>query len=226
MSAGGARYVAQRLGLLSIFACILFGAAGSLAWPRGWAYLAAVSATEACTLALLAARAPETLRQRGTGHSGVKRFDRVFVPAWLTLALATPLVAGLDAVRFQASSLPWSLFWLGLAVLLPASALGAWAMLENEHFEQFVRIQQERGHRVVTSGPYRWVRHPGYLAAILGALLTPLMLGSIWTFVPAGLVALLFTARMWLEDATLRRELRGYAEYAERTRFRLLPWLC
>jgi protein-S-isoprenylcysteine O-methyltransferase Ste14 len=79
-------------------------------------------------------------------------------------------------------------------------------MLENEHFEQFVRIQQERGHRVVTSGPYRWLRHPGYLAAILGALL--------------------FTARTWLEDATLRRELRGYAEYAERTRFRLLPWLC
>jgi protein-S-isoprenylcysteine O-methyltransferase Ste14 len=223
MSAGGARYVVQRLGLLGIFACLLFGAAGSLAWPRGWAYLAAVLAVEAGTLALLAARAPETLRQRGAGHVGVKRFERVFVPAWLTLALATPLVAGLDAVRFQASSLPGSLFWLGLAVLLPASALGAWAMLENEHFEQFVRIQEERGHRVVTSGPYRWVRHPGYLAAILGALATPLMLGSLWTFAPAGLVALLFALRTRLEDATLRRELTGYEEYARRTRFRLVP---
>jgi protein-S-isoprenylcysteine O-methyltransferase Ste14 len=114
---------------------------------------------------------------------------------------------------------------VGLAVLLPASALGAWAMLENEHFEQFVRIQRERGHRVVSSGPYRYVRHPGYLAAILGALVTPLMLGSVWTFVPAGLVAVLFAVRTQLEDATLQRELRGYAKYAERTRFRLVPCL-
>jgi protein-S-isoprenylcysteine O-methyltransferase Ste14 len=225
MTAGGARYVAQRLGLLLIFACILFGAAGSLAWPRGWAYLAAVLAVEGGTLALLAARAPETLSQRGTGHSGVKTFDRVFGVGWLTLALATPLIAGLDAVRLQASSLPWSLFWLGLAVLLPASALGAWAMLENEHFEQFVRIQHERRHRVVSTGPYRYVRHPGYLAAMLGALMTPLMLGSAWTFVPAGLVALLFAVRTRLEDATLRQELDGYEEYARRTRFRLVPFV-
>ena len=136
MTTGGARYVAQRLGLLLVFACILFGAAGSLAWPRGWAYLGAVLAGEVGTLALLAARAPETLRQRGTGHAGVKPFERVFVVAFLTLSLATPVVAGLDAVRFQASQLPWSLFWVGLAVLLAALALGAWAMLENEHFEQ------------------------------------------------------------------------------------------
>lgn len=110
-------------------------------------------------------------------------------------------------------------------MLLLASLFASWAMVENEHFEQFVRIQEERGHRAVTTGPYRFVRHPGYLGAILGALATPLMLGSAWTFVPAGLVALLFVVRTYLEDQALRRELQGYEEYTKQTRFRLVPWV-
>jgi protein-S-isoprenylcysteine O-methyltransferase Ste14 len=225
VTSAGRRYVAQRLGLLLVFGCILFASAGRWDWSRGWAFLAAVLFAEACTLALLAARAPETLNQRGSRHPGVESFDKAFIILWTALSLATPAVAGLDVVRLGASSLPWSLFYVGLAVLLPASALGAWAMLENEHFEQFVRIQRERGHRVVTTGPYRLVRHPGYLGAILGALVTPLMLGSAWTFVPAVLVALLFAVRTHLEDATLRRELEGYEAYARRTRFRLVPFV-
>lgn len=221
----GMRYVAQRLGLLLIFACVLFGSAGRLDWQRGWGYLLAVVLLEVVTLGLLAALAPETLNQRGTLQSGVKAFDRGFAVLWLVLALCTPVVAGLDAARFRWSTLPWSLFDVGLVVLLLASSFGTWAMLENEHFEQFVRIQAERGHRVVTTGPYRFVRHPGYLGAILGALATPLMLGSAWTFLPVGLLTLLFVVRTHLEDQTLRRELRGYEEYTRRTRFRLVPWV-
>lgn len=219
----GARYVVQRLGLLVVFGAILFGAAGHWDWGRGWAYVLAVLVLEIITLGLLASRAPETLNQRGAFHRGVPAFDRVFLVLWLVLALLTPAVAGLDARRFGWSHL--SLAWLavGLAVLVLASALAAWAMLENPHFEQLVRIQEERRHRVVTTGPYRFVRHPGYLGAILGALASPLVLGSAWTFVPAGLVAALFVARTYLEDRTLRRELNGYEAYAERTRFRLLP---
>ena len=217
------RYAAQRLGLIAIFAVLLFASAGTWAWPRAWAYVAVVLVLEVVTLVLLARRAPETLRRRGEAGAGVEPFDRVFAGLWLTLALATPVVAGLDAVRFRWSSLPWWCFGVGLAVLVPAALLGAWAMLVNEHFEQLVRIQTDRGHRVVSEGPYRLVRHPGYLAAIAGALATPLLLGSAWTFVPAGLVALLFVVRTRLEDATLQRELPGYAEYAARARFRLVP---
>ena len=181
----GMRYVAQRLGLLLIFACMLLASAGQLDWRRGWAYLLVVFLLEAFALTVLAVLAPETLNERGTFHAGVKPFDRAFAALWLLLALCTPVVAGLDAVR----------------------------------------IQGERGHRAVTSGPYRFVRHPGYLGAVLGALATPLMLGSAWTFVPAGLVALLFVVRTHLEDQTLRRELQGYEEYTKRTRFRLVPWV-
>jgi protein-S-isoprenylcysteine O-methyltransferase Ste14 len=143
---------------------------------------------------------------------------------WLTLGVVTPVVAGLD-VRFGWSPLPWAAFFAGLAVLVPASLFGDWAMVENEHFEQFVRIQHERDQRVVTTGPYRLVRHPGYLGAVLGALATPLLLGSAWTFVPAGLVAALFVVRTSLEDRALRAGLSGYEDYARRTRFRLVPWL-
>lgn len=217
------RYAVQRLGLFAIFALTLFVSAGTWRWPRGWAYLLVVLALEILTLGLLASRAPATLRQRGSVGAGVARFDRMFAASWVTLALVTPVVAGLDAVRFRWSSLPWGCFVAGLAVLVPAALLGDWAMLVNEHFEQFVRIQTDRGHRVVSEGPYRLVRHPGYLAAVTGALATPLLLGSVWTLVPTGLVAALFVVRTRLEDATLQRELPGYAEYAARTRFRLVP---
>jgi protein-S-isoprenylcysteine O-methyltransferase Ste14 len=218
------RYAAQRTALLALFAVLLFGAAGRLTWPRGWGYVLAVLLLEVVTLVLLAVRAPETLRRRGRSGAGVERFDRGFAVLWLTLGVATPVVAGLD-VRFGWSQLPWSAFFVGLAILVPASLFGDWAMVENEHFEQFVRIQHDRDQRVVTTGPYRAVRHPGYLGAVLGALATPLLLGSAWTFVPAGLVAVLFVVRTGLEDRTLRAGLAGYEEYARRTRFRLVPWV-
>ncbi|HBZ68415.1 MAG TPA: isoprenylcysteine carboxyl methyltransferase [Deltaproteobacteria bacterium] len=225
VTSGGVRYVGQRLGLIFVFACILFSCAGSWNWTRGWAYVVTVLVLEIGTLCLLAARAPETLNQRGARHSGIKSFDKVFAVLWLFFALGTPAVAGLDAVRLHWSSLPRSMFYIGLVILVLAFFFGTWAMLENEHFEQFVRVQEEREHRVVTTGPYRFVRHPGYLAAILGALATPLMLGSAWTFIPAGLVGLLFVVRTRLEDETLRHELDGYEAYSARTRFRLLPSL-
>ena len=222
---GAARYAAQRLGLIALFAVLLFAAAGTGDWPRGWAYVLVLLAIEVVTLALFVLRAPAMLERRGRAGAGVERYDRVFAGLYLVLGVVTPVVAGLDAVRCHWTALPWWLFWVGLAVLLPAEVLGTWAMLVNEHFEQFGRIQADRDHRVVTSGPYAIVRHPGYLGAILGALVTPLMLGSAWTFVPAGLAAALFVARTALEDLMLRRKLPGYEDYARHVRFRLLPGL-
>jgi protein-S-isoprenylcysteine O-methyltransferase Ste14 len=96
-------------------------------------------------------------------------------------------------------------------------------MAANAYFSMVVRIQEDRGHAVVTDGPYRFVRHPGYLGSILFALATPLVLGSLWAFVPCGLGAVLFIVRTALEDKTLQKELPGYREYAERVRYRLLP---
>ena len=219
----GARYVVQRLMLIIMFAAILFAAAGTLHWLRGWVACLYLLLVEAATLAVLARRAPETLNQRGATHTGVKAFDKAFVVLWLVLSLVTPVVAGFDAVRFGWSSMPVALLYLGAAWMLAVTVFGTWAMVENEHFEQFVRIQNDRTHRVVSTGPYRFVRHPGYAGAILGALSLPLMLGSWWTFAPVGADIVLFIVRTALEDRTLRRELEGYEAYAKRTRYRLFP---
>ena len=219
----GVRYIIQRMTLFLVFAVILFAAAGTLSWMRGWVYFLYLLLIEVCTLIILVRRAPETLNQRGALHTGVKTFDKVFAAVWLALVLITALVAGFDAVRFRWSSMPIAMLYVGAALLFVVSVFGTWAMVENEHFEQFVRIQTDRKHRVVTSGPYRIVRHPGYAGSILGALGVPLMLGSWWTFVPAGAVILLFIIRTALEDQTLRKELEGYEAYTRRTRFRLLP---
>jgi protein-S-isoprenylcysteine O-methyltransferase Ste14 len=220
---GALRYAAQRLVLLAVFSALLFGAAGTADWPRGWASVLVLLLVEAVTLGLFARRAPAMLARRGHAGAGVERYDRVIAGLYVLLALVTPVVAGLDAVRYGWTSFPWWLFIAGLAILAPAEVFGTWAMLVNEHFEQFARVQADRDHRVVTSGPYAVVRHPGYLGAILGGFALPLLLGSVWTFVPAILAAALFVVRTALEDGMLRRKLPGYEDYARRTRYRLLP---
>ncbi|MBC7224324.1 MAG: isoprenylcysteine carboxylmethyltransferase family protein, partial [Anaerolineae bacterium] len=103
--------------------------------------------------------------------------------------------------------------------------LATWAMASNPFFSAFVRIQRERGHRVVADGPYRYVRHPGYLGAIVFQMAIPLALGSLWALLPSGVAAALYVARTVLEDRTLQEELAGYREYAQKVRHRLLPGL-
>jgi protein-S-isoprenylcysteine O-methyltransferase Ste14 len=96
-------------------------------------------------------------------------------------------------------------------------------MIENPHFEPTVRIQEERSHRVITTGPYKFVRHPGYLGGLLWAVSIPFMIGSIFAFIPAGVYVILMIIRTWFEDRTLQKELSGYVEYTKRTRRRLFP---
>ena len=217
------RYVLGRIFSTVLFGLLLFAAAGRLDWPRAWVYLGVVLLGELLTAAILAAVNPVLLERRGRMGAGAKSYDRVFVALWLVLAFATPVVAGLEVGRSGYALVPLAGMYVGLVVMMLAYLFGAWAMAVNEHFELLVRVQTDRGHRVVSSGPYRIVRHPGYLAAIVGSLAAPLILGSLWAFAPVVAGALLFTARTALEDRTLRQELAGYPEYASRTRYRLLP---
>jgi protein-S-isoprenylcysteine O-methyltransferase Ste14 len=136
-----------------------------------------------------------------------------------------PVIAGLDVDRFLWSSLDIYFAVVGLVLLSISTAIINWAMIVNRFFEPTVRIQKDRGHRVITSGPYKIVRHPGYLAGILYTLSIPLIIGSLYTFIPVGIYVFLIVVRTLLEDRTLQKELNGYPEYAKKVRYRLLPWL-
>jgi len=219
----GVGYIVARMILFLLFAVILFVAAGTLSWIRGWIYFICILSAEVCTLIIIARKSPEMLNQRGTTHPDVKTFDNFFNFSWMILSAVTPLVAGFDVVRFEWSSMPFSTLYVGAVFMAVSFVIGSWAMIENVHFEGIVRIQTDRNHRVVTTGPYRIIRHPGYVGYILLAIGTPFILGSWWSFVTLGPMILMFVIRTAFEDKILLRELKGYEEYARRTRFRLFP---
>ncbi|MGB2806319.1 MAG: isoprenylcysteine carboxylmethyltransferase family protein, partial [Sedimentisphaerales bacterium] len=133
-----------------------------------------------------------------------------------------PVVTGLD-IRFQWSYLGFYSTIAGVVLFLVGSVIINWAMIVNTHFEATVRIQNDRDHKVITTGPYKIVRHPGYVGAILWAVATPLIIGSIVGLIPAGIAGLVLIIRTWLEDKTLHSELNGYVEYAGRVKYRLFP---
>jgi protein-S-isoprenylcysteine O-methyltransferase Ste14 len=132
------------------------------------------------------------------------------------------VVVGLD-IRFQWSYLGIDFAIAGTVLFIVGSVSIHWAMIVNTHFETTVRIQKDRDQKVITTGPYRIVRHPGYVGAILWAISTPLIIGSLVGLAPAAIAVFFLVIRTWLEDKTLHRELNGYAEYAETVRYRLLP---
>jgi protein-S-isoprenylcysteine O-methyltransferase Ste14 len=166
------------------------------------------------------------LRRRSKIGKGTKKWDMVWLGAFGTSHLATCCIGALDAGRSGWSVMPdW--IWAGGAVLYLAFVLVVtWAMAVNPHFEKTVRIQHDRDHRVVDTGPYRLVRHPGYSGILAGFVLgTPLLLGSWWAFAPAFMTMILVVVRTALEDHVLHEELSGYVEYAGRVRYRLVPGL-
>ena len=205
------------------WSALLFACAGRLDWPRGWIYLAVNVFGIAVTSILVNWKNPDIIAARSRLHADAKAFDKLFTALYALLMFVVPAVAGLDAVRFGWSSMPFDTVWPGVFLFLLATMPAAWAMTVNPFLENQVRIQTDRGHRVIATGPYRLVRHPMYVGMILQNLATPLILGSRWTYVPVALVVALFLWRTAREDRTLRGELAGYEEYARHTRYRLLP---
>lgn len=206
------------------WAALPFAAAGRLGWCAGWAHLAAVAAGILARWAFVARRNPELRRHRRAVGPGTKRWDLAWNALFWPLMTSIAVTAGAEA-RHGGSAVPPSLYGAGLLLLAAGLWLSGWAAAVNPHFEGTVRIQRERGQRVVDAGPYRLVRHPGYLGLALWALASPFLLLSLRALVPAALAAAWVVLRTALEDALLRRELEGYAGYAGRVRFRLVPGL-
>ena len=209
---------------LALFGAILFVPAGRLDWTLGWIYLGVTTAGIAVNWACLRRWNPELIDRRMRFGAGTKSWDKVWSALFAPVMLAIYVVAGLEA-RDGVGSLPPAAWPLGLAIFIPGSALFTWSMTVNPFFEKTVRIQTDHGHRVIDTGPYAYLRHPGYAGFVGWVLSSPLLLGSAWALVPAALAIAGIVIRTALEDRTLNAELPGYPEYAARVRFRLIPGL-
>jgi protein-S-isoprenylcysteine O-methyltransferase Ste14 len=220
------KWVVQVVLGLAGYGLILFLSAGRVDWIWGWALWIVVAAFLAAHPLILIPINPELLaeREKGLRDKGMKAWDRgIAALAAGAFPIASWVVAGLD-VRWNWTG-PISLAYHvgGLIIMVLGYALFLWAMASNAFFAEGVRIQQERGHTVAAGGPYRYVRHPGYVGAILSQAATPFLLGSAWALIPSAASAALYVVRTYLEDKTLREELAGYEAYAQQTRYRLLP---
>jgi protein-S-isoprenylcysteine O-methyltransferase Ste14 len=194
-------------------------------WWEAWVYAMIGILGFAISRVLAARRHPDLIAERARfmQHENAKPWDKLLAPFLGLGGGLVMLVAGLDA-QFDWSptfSLPVKI--LSLVIILSGYALGSYALIENRFFSGMVRIQTDRGHQVVSSGPYRWMRHPGYAGALLTYLATPLFLDSGWAFLPTVFITFLLVIRTALEDRFLQDELEGYRDYVKRVRYRLLP---
>lgn len=202
-------------------ASALFVPAGRWDLPMFWAFWLTMCSIGGATLFLVHRKFPDLLQERFRPGPGGR--DPGARPLLAVLILGQWCVAGLDVGRYHWSdSIPVAVQITGLLAVALGMAGWGWAMISNRFFSSEVRIQTERGHHVESGGPYRFVRHPGYASGLLLFAASPLALGSLWAIVPTFGALAMFIRRTALEDRMLRTELPGYAQYAERVRFRIL----
>jgi protein-S-isoprenylcysteine O-methyltransferase Ste14 len=203
---------------------VLFVTAGRWDWVAAWVLMAEYSLTVMTFGLWVARKNPDLINERGRIAANVKGWDKILMSLYTLMLVVLFVVAGLDAGRFGWSTMPLAVQALGFLAIFAAMVLTYWVMLSNPFLSSFVRIQDDRGHQVASTGPYRYVRHPMYVGVILlFGVGTPLLLGSWWALAPGAATTFIFIVRTALEDRTLRAELPGYAEYAQRVRYRLLP---
>ncbi|HEX9837871.1 MAG TPA: isoprenylcysteine carboxylmethyltransferase family protein [Anaerolineales bacterium] len=221
------RRLVQVIIIVAVFPLIPIIISGRWNWWEARVY-ALVSILGFVISRVLAARQHADLlqeRARSMDLENAKPWDKLLAPILAFGGLFILIVAGLD--RLFGWTIPFILMAkiVSLIVIVLGYLLGSWALIENRFFSGVVRIQKDRGHHVVSTGPYRFIRHPGYAGALWAYLATPVLLDSMWAFIPAFLLVGVLILRTALEDRTLQEELPGYREYARKTRFRLIPGL-
>jgi len=212
--------------LYLLFPVILLACGGELGWWQGWLFSLLIVAAGLGGHMWAGYRHPGLLSERENikNIQNAKAWDRVLAPL-MAVSIGFPLVivAGLDHRYNWSPEFPLWLNVIGFILVALGYAFAVWAMAENRFFSSVVRIQTDRGHEVCDSGPYRFVRHPGYAGNIFPPFGIVLALGSVWTLIPAAVALIIALIRTALEDQTLQEELPGYRDYARRVRFRLIP---
>ncbi|MBN2472548.1 MAG: isoprenylcysteine carboxylmethyltransferase family protein [Anaerolineae bacterium] len=223
----GINTISKHIGQAVMTGALLFLGAGTLDWPWGWVFAGVTLAGWAGLSIALAVGNPALLNERGKrvkdATAGTPKWDIAILAVYAVLTLVQPFVAGLDRRYALSPGATPALALAGNALLLAGFVLLAWSMVANRSFEPTVRLEGAQKAGVTVSGPYRFVRHPGYTGVILQFLALPVALGAWLALIPGALGIGLFILRTALEDRTLQAELPGYAEFAQRTRYRLFP---
>ncbi len=205
---------------------ILFLSSGRLDWWFAWVYLLIFVLGVGVNSYVLLRINPELIAERARQFTPeTKKWDKILATLWGLMSAVSLMVAGLH-VRFGWSpQISLTVQLIAMLFHMFGSAFASWAIVSNAFFAGTVRIQTERGHSVASSGPYKFVRHPGYAGWMVSNVAVVIMLGSLWALFPAVIAVLALAARTALEDRTLREELPGYEEYAQRVHYRLVPGL-
>ncbi len=210
--------------LISILCIIVVS--GKWDWWEGWLLVIITSATTTGGRLLLIKKHPDLANERANykEQTGVQTWDKKLMPI---VAIFGPLsiwiAAGLNKRFVSTGTLPISIEIAAFILIFAAYTFSTWAMLENQFFAAVVRIQKDRQHQVIETGPYQFVRHPGYAGSFFATLFIPLALSTYWAYIPVLLTNLILCIRTAKEDRFLQAELPGYAEYETRTRYRLIP---
>jgi len=216
----------RSLAWIGLFALLLFVPAGTLRWPGAWVYLAIMAVVSMWGFSWLKRHDPALLaeRLRSPIQRGQLPGDKLLMGAFMPLWFGWFVLMGLDR-RFGWSSVSAPMEVLGTVLL----CLGIWlswkVLKENSYAAPVVKVQKERGHKVVTTGPYAYVRHPMYASVILIGAGVPLLLGSWWGLLAVPFFMLVLAFRAVMEERMLTAELEGYVDYAKRVRYRFVPLL-
>jgi protein-S-isoprenylcysteine O-methyltransferase Ste14 len=208
---------------LLLLAAALFLSSWCWDWEMAWAFLGVSAAVLIVGGVGLLKINPELVAERTRMGEGTKGWDKMLTALYGLMGITTLVVAGLDTHFGWSGGIPLAVQLVALALFALGDLFAFWAMWSNAFFATTVRIQGERGHAVATGGPYRYVRHPGYSGWLVCNIVPPLILDSLWAFIPAVLTMSIILIRTAAEDRTLREELPGYREYVRQVRYRLLP---
>ncbi len=214
--------ITQVLFSFILISVIMFLTAWTVRWQWAWALISANIIILLINMFVLPA---EVIEERGRKKENVKKWDRVLSSISIIPSLGIYAVAGLDYRYYWSAEYDPCFHAAGLLIYFCASMLVTWAMVSNRFFSTMVRLQTDRGHQVASGGPYRFVRHPGYGGFIITNLAVPLVLGSLYGLLVSAISVAIIIIRTCLEDATLQAELDGYAMYAQKVRYRLLPFV-
>ncbi|MGI5992339.1 MAG: methyltransferase family protein [Methanosarcina sp.] len=216
----------QVLGSMFLLMAVFFLSAGRVDLPRAWFFFGLYFISLLFNIVIFLKFNPEVIRVRSeTKWEEMKRWDKLFTVLYIIFVFIIFIVCGLDVGRFQLSSTGMEFLVGGVIIFVVGWGVVVWAMVENKFFETTARIQKEREQRVVSTGPYAIVRHPGYTGMILYYGCAPFIIGSLYGLIPALLLVIVFIFRTYFEDRMLYKELSGYKEYAKKVRYRLVPFI-